>query len=162
MAITKEKKKNILEKLNKIFSEAKAVAFVNFNGLSVSKADELRKTLREKEVGYFVTKKTLIKKSLEDKNVKGDLPALDGEVALSWSNDLTAPAREVYSFSKTLERGLKLLGGIFEGRFMNAEEITEIANIPSRKVLRAQFVNLINSPIQRFAVVLDQIREKKS
>jgi ribosomal protein L10 len=45
---------------------------------------------------------------------------------------------------------------------MGKEDIMSIALIPSRKTLEAQFVNLINSPIQRFAVLLDQISKKKS
>jgi ribosomal protein L10 len=45
---------------------------------------------------------------------------------------------------------------------MNKEKMTEIAMIPGRDTLYAQFVNLINSPIQRFAVVLDQIAKNKS
>ena len=55
-----------------------------------------------------------------------------------------------------------ILGGIFEKRFMNQMEMTGIAAIPSRETLLAQFVNLINSPIQRFAVVIDAIAKSKS
>jgi len=56
---------------------------------------------------------------------------------------------------------LNILGGIFEGKFIGSESMTEIAMIPSREILYAKFVNLINSPIQRLAVVLDQISNKK-
>lgn len=161
MAITKNKKVSILEKLEKVFSEAKSVAFVNFHGLNVFGATNLRKQLRNNKVGYFVAKKTLIRKALEGKKVTGSLPDLEGEVGVAWSEDLTAPAREVHSFSKTLESGIKLIGGVFEGKFMGKEDIMSIALIPSRKTLEAQFVNLINSPIQRFAVLLDQISKKK-
>jgi large subunit ribosomal protein L10 len=162
MAITKDKKNIILEKLQKVFSDAKSIAFVNFHGLNVFGATNLRKHLRGNNVGYFVAKKTLIRKALEGKNVSGSLPSLEGEVGVAWSSDLTAPAREVHSFGKTLEQGLKLIGGIFEGKFLGKEDIMSIALIPSRKTLEAQFVNLINSPIQRLAVALDQISKKKS
>lgn len=162
MATTKEKKKGILEKLDKIFSSAKSVAFVNFKGLDVENANKMRKDLRSKDVGYFVAKKTLIKKASVGKGIEGTLPNLDGEIAVSWSDDLTAPAREVNAFGKGLENGLKLVGGIFEGKFIDEVKINEIANIPSQKVLYAQFVNLINSPIQQFVMALDQIKEKKS
>jgi large subunit ribosomal protein L10 len=75
---------------------------------------------------------------------------------------MIAPAREVYNFQKTHKGLLNILGGIFEGKFVDGVKMQEIAMIPSREVLYAQFVNLINSPIQRFAVVLDQIAAKKS
>lgn len=161
MAITKNKKVSILEKLEKVFSEAKSVAFVNFHGLNVFGATNLRKQLRGNKVGYFVAKKTLIRKALQGKKVIGSIPELEGEVGVAWSEDLTAPAREVHAFSKTLESGIKLIGGVFEGKFMGKEDIMSIALIPSRKTLEAQFVNLINSPIQRLAVALDQISKKK-
>jgi len=162
MAISKDKKKEILEKLDQVFKGAKSVAFVNFKGLTVKNANALRRGLHDKAVGYFVAKKTLIKKASGGKGIESNLPNLDGEIAISWSDDLTAPAREIHSFSKELGADLKLVGGIFEGKFIDSIKINEIANIPSQKVLYAQFVNLINSPIQRFVIGLDQIKEKKS
>ena len=162
MAISKDKKKDILEKLEKVFSDAKSVAFVNFHGLTVSGATELRKILREGKVGYFVAKKTLIRKALTGKKVEGELPTLDGEIGVAWSEEVTAPAREVHSFGKKLGAGIALVGGIFEGKFLGKEGIMTIAMIPGRKTLEAQFVNLINSPIQGFVMALDQIAKKKS
>ena len=65
------------------------------------------------------------------------------------------------SQSMFLKEQIKILGGVFEGRYLNAIAMTEIATIPSKEVLIAQFVNLINSPIQRFAVALGAVAEQK-
>ncbi|MBP7927555.1 50S ribosomal protein L10 [Patescibacteria group bacterium] len=162
MAIKKDKKKSILEKLDKIFKEAKEVAFVNFHGLSVHNATELRKHLKGSKVGYFVAKKTLIRKAFEGKKVEGEIPNLLGEIGVAWSSEVTVPSREVYTFGKKLDQGIKLVGGVFDGKFMDEAGMTSIAMIPGRKTLEAQFVNLINSPIQRFVVSLDQIAKKKT
>ena len=70
---------------------------------------------------------------------------------------LQTPAREFFAFQKKYKDNVKIVGGIFEGKYMSMEEMTAIALIPSQKTLYAQFVNIINSPIQRFAVVLNQI-----
>ena len=102
----------------------------------------------------------LLKRALDGK-ASGEIPTLAGEVAIAYSKDTTASPREIYNFQKTHKGILSILGGIFEGKFVNAEKMTEIAMIPSREILYAQFVNLINSPIQRFAVVLDQIANHK-
>lgn len=160
MAIKKDKKKSILEKLDKIFKDAKEVAFVNFHGLSVHNATELRKHLKQSKVGYFVAKKTLIRKAFEGKKVEGEMPNLLGEIGVAWSDEVTVPSREVYAFGKKLDQGVKLVGGVFDGKFMDEVGITAIALIPGRKTLEAQFVNLINSPIQGLAVVLSKIAEK--
>ncbi len=93
---------------------------------------------------------------------QGTLPELSGEVAIAYGEDQIAPAREIFSFQKTHKGSLNILGGIFEGNFIDSVKMMEIATIPSKEVLYAQFVNLINSPIQRFAVVLDAIAKAKS
>ncbi len=164
MAITKQKKTEIVEKLRGIFTTSPAVAFVQFKKLTVKNVQELRRKLREAGAGYYVAKKTLIRKSLEGGSVTGELPNLDGEVAVAYlerGDDVTAPAREVFGFEKKLEKAVRLIGGIFEGKFIGQEKVLSLASIPSRQTLLAQFTNLVNSPIQRFATVLDSIAKKK-
>ncbi len=161
MAISKEKKSEVYENLKNFLGNAKSVVFVNFHGLGVSDTTDLRKQLKGEGVGYVVAKKTLVKKALEDTKTEGEMPQLDGELALAYSEDLIAPARGVYDFQKKHKDHISILGGIFEGKYMNQSAMTEIASIPSRQILYGQFVNLINSPIQGLVVALDKIAEKK-
>ena len=163
MAISKDKKRAILAKLTDAFAEAKSIAFVGFSKLTVKDASKLRQELSQKDVKYFVAKKTLIKKALEERGYTGEMPELPGEIAVAWtgSDDVTAPASGVHAYGKKLKGALALLGGVFEGVFMDAQKMTAIATIPPLPVLRGMFVNVINSPIQGFVVALDKIREKK-
>lgn len=162
MAISKEKKGEIVDKLAAAIKTAKSAVFVNFHGLKVSDATAMRRELGKDGVSYAVTKKTLTKRVLEGEKVEGTQPELTGELAMAWSEDLIAPARGIYAFQKKYPQGLKILGGIFEGKYMSKAEIEGIATIPATPVLRGMFVNIINSPIQRFAIALGQIAEKKS
>lgn len=161
MAITKNKKKEIVDKVSDILKEGKSFVFVNFKGLKVADVTAMRRELSSKGVGYFVSKKTLLKRSLSGMNIEGNIPELEGEVALVHSKELITPSREVFSFEKKLKGVVKILGGIFEGRYLGREEMLSVATIPSTEVLYGQFLNLINSPIQRFVVALDQIALKK-
>jgi large subunit ribosomal protein L10 len=161
MPRTKIEKKEILEKVEKIVKDAGSLVFVNFHGLKVGDTVEVRRQLRKEGVGFFVAKKSLTRKALEGKNISGNLPELDGELGLAYSQDLIAPAREVYVFQKKFKDNISILGGIFEGKFMGKEEMMGIALIPSENTLRAMFVNVINSPIQGFVMALDQIAKKK-
>jgi large subunit ribosomal protein L10 len=161
MALSKEKKKEIYAKLTDVVAKHPSFVFVKFNKLTVADASAIRRALRAAGVGYFVAKKTLIKKAFANAKITGDMPSLDGEVAIAWSNDVIAPSREVYQFQKKLEGIISLLGGVFEGRFIGKDEALALAAIPSRQTLLGMFVNLINSPIQRTAIVLDQIAQKK-
>ncbi|MCX6786984.1 MAG: 50S ribosomal protein L10 [Candidatus Kaiserbacteria bacterium] len=162
MAISKDKKREILAKLADSFKEASSIAFVGFTKLTVADASKMRSQLSQADVRYYVAKKTLIKKALEERGYTGEVPALPGEVAVAWTaHDVTAPARGVYEFGKKLKGALALLGGVFEGAFINAERMVAIATIPPMPVLRGMFVNVINSPIQGLVVALDQISKKK-
>jgi len=159
--ITKAIKKELVEKIVEAIKSSKSVVFVNFQHLIVADDMAMRKALRKEGVGYLVVRKTLAKIALKEVGVSGDMPEITGELAMVYGDDLTAPAREFYTFQKKYKDNVKIIGGIFEGRYMSLEEMTGIASIPSQKTLYAQFVNLINSPIQRFAVVLDQIANTK-
>jgi large subunit ribosomal protein L10 len=162
MAITKEKKKEIIAGLEKIISESKSVVFVQFNKLLVKEASEIRRTLKKEDVNYLVVKKSLLGKVLGDAKIEGGAPKFAGELALVFGNDQLSPAREIYGFQKKLDGKVSITGGIFENHFKSLEEMMNIATIPSLDVLRGMFVNVINSPIQRFAVVLGRVAEKKN
>jgi large subunit ribosomal protein L10 len=163
MAISKDKKRDILAKLTDAFKEATSVAFVGFTKLTVKDASEMRKQLKSAGVQYYVAKKTLIRKALEKGGYAGELPALPGEVAVAWTTeDVTAPARGVHEFSKKLKGALTLLGGVFEGAFADAVKMTAIATIPPLPALRGMFANIINSPIQRFAIALGEVAKTKN
>ncbi len=161
MAITKEKKSEVLAQLKKIVADSASLVFINFHGMPVSQTREVRKTLRDKGVGYYVAKKSLAKKALVEAGIEGTLGDLPGEMALVYGSDLLDPAREVYEFQKKLDKKISIVGGVFEGRFMSMAEMTSVANIPGLQTLHAQFVNLINSPIQGLVMVLNGIAEKK-
>lgn len=136
---------------------------VHFKGVSVAEESAMRRSLREEGLSYFVAKKTLIKKAIGDNGFTA--PELDGEVAVVYnttSEDTTAPSRLAHKFSKDFgaER-FSLLAGIFEEKLQDKAGITEIATIPSMDVLRGMFANVINSPLQRFAIALSEVAKTK-
>lgn len=164
MAISKDKKIAIVAKLESAFKEATSVAFVQFTKLTVKDSSEMRKALKGAGVNYFVAKKTLIRRALTAGGFTGEIPDLPGEVAVAWTSgdETTAPARGIHEYAKKLKGALALLGGVFEGAFLDQSGMTTIATIPPVPVLRGMFVNVINSPIQGLVVALDKIREKKA
>jgi large subunit ribosomal protein L10 len=138
------------------------LVFVNFKGLSVGDATEMRKALKEQGVSYKVAKKNLVNRVLDTEKFAGEKPQLEGELALAWSADPVAPLSGVHAFQKKFAGGINILGGVFEGRYIAKPEAEEIALIPSLDVLRGKFVNIINSPIQRTAIALGEIAKSKA
>jgi large subunit ribosomal protein L10 len=160
VAITKAKKETILTKLEAVRGEADSIVFVHYKGLTLSNTTAMRKALREKGVGYFVAKKTLMKRAFGS-TYTGEMPKLEGEIAVAYSTDAIAPAQSVKEFSDKFKDNVAIVGGVFQGVFKTKAEMIEIASIPPLQTLRGMFVQLINSPRQRFAVALSEVAKTK-
>ncbi len=159
MAITKAKKQDILAKLEAVRDNSESIVFVHYKGLTVANTTAMRRDLREKGVGYFVAKKTLMKKVFGA--YEGEMPNLDGEIEVAYSSDAIAPAQNIKEFSTKYKDNISIVGGVFQGVFKNQEEMITIASIPPLQTLRGMFAQLLNSPRQRFAVVLSAVAETK-
>jgi large subunit ribosomal protein L10 len=127
MAISRQKKEELYKGAQMVAGKP-SVVFVNFRGLSVGDTTAMRSKLREQDVNYVVTKKTLVKKAFAETGVEGELPQLDGELALAYAEDATAAAREMYSFQKEYKEKVSILGGVFENKFLAKDAMEEIAS----------------------------------
>lgn len=161
MAINKAKKKEIVEKLEKSFSEAKSMVFLGVKGIKVNEQNKLRKTLREQGVGYTIAKKTLVGRALDKTKISGVKPEFISELSVAFSEDNLASHREISDFQKKNKENVKIIGGVFEGMYIDAAKVSELASIPPLKTLQAQLVNLLNSPIQGFVMALSEIAKSK-
>ncbi len=165
MAKTKEQKQQIVERLQNAFTTSPSTVFVHFAGLPVDEEAEMRGALRDDGISYFVARKTLMRRAADAAKIDGEQPAIDGEMAVAYadadSTDPTGPARGVYTFVKKYGEKLSIVGGVFEGRFMDAAEMNEVATIPPVDTLRGMFANVINSPIQGLVIALNGVAEKK-
>ena len=162
MPKTKEQKKEVVVKATNIVQHAKSLVFVNFHGLSVQDSNAMRKELRKDDIGYFVAKKTLLRRALGSLSVSGSVPELQGEIAICYGADAIAPARAIAGFAKKHKDRLMIVGGVFEGAFRGKADMQAVAAIPPIEVLYAQLANLINSPIQGLAIALHAIAEKRN
>ena len=150
----------MVKELEGTIKESKSLVFVNFHGLKVNDETVLRRNLRKESVGYKVSRKTLLARALKGK-AEGEIPELAGEIAIAYSKDEIASPREIYNFQKTHKGILNILGGIFEGKFVNAAYMTELAMIPNREVLLSKIAYLLKSPMQRLAIAVNEVVKKK-
>jgi len=161
MALIKSKKEEIIKDLEGAIKGSESLVFVNFHGLKVSDETILRRGLRKEGVGYKVSRKTLLARALKGK-AEGEIPELAGEVAIAYSKDEIAGPRGIYNFQKTHKGILNILGGIFEGKFVVAEKMKEIAMIPSREVLLSKLAFLLKSPMQRLAIAVNEVAKGRN
>jgi len=155
MPKTKQQKQEIGRDLKERLAKAKAVVFTSFNALTVKENELLRAELVKENSEYYATKKTLLARALKDANIEVDARGLEGQVAITFGYaDEVAPAKIISRFVKDLDGRIKFLGGILEGKFVNATSITELATLPSKEELYAQVVGSINAPVSGFVNVL--------
>ena len=162
MAINKQKKVELVSELTDMVKGATSMVFVSFKGLTVNQTIVLRKKLHTDNIGYRVAKKTLLKRALEANSITGTFPEeVVAELAVVYGADALAPAREVFEFTKTYKGKLEILGGVYNGAFMNKAEMLEIATIPSREVLLSKIAFLLQSPMQRLAIAVNEVSKTK-
>lgn len=155
MAITRQKKEEILADLKDKFKDAKSVIFSDYRGLSVSDMQKLRRALREKDVTYKIAKKTLVRLAAEDAGYK-DIPAesMEGPVGVAFSyEDEVAAAKTLGDLGKEFE-SLKLLGGLMEGEILTLDKVTALSKMPSKEELLAKLVGSLKAPSSGLANVL--------
>jgi len=164
MAKTKAEKAVVIEKLERGMKEAASSVFVHFSKLTVADESAMRRALKAEGVSYTVAKKTLIRRALSALGHTHEEVPLEGEVAVAYGGGLdeTAAARLVYQVGEKLADKLSIIGGIFGGKLVGAERMREIASIPSYSTLQAMFAQVVNSPRQRFAVVLSEVAKTKN
>ncbi len=156
-----ESKKQIVSEIQKKFSEAQAVVVVDYLGLTVEQANELRKRTREAGIDYKVYKNTLTRLAAKETPFEPLLKDLMGPNAIAFGyDDPIMPAKILNDFSKDFKK-LKLKAGIVEGEYYDQEQIKVVAEIPPREVLLAKFLGSIQSPLSKFAYLLKGIADQK-
>lgn len=143
------------------FERAQSAVVIDYMGINVDEANELRKALRENNVDYCVYKNTLVKKAVEGTQFDEITQVLAGPSAFAFSyEDATAPAREINKVMKKINK-MEFKAGFVEGTYYDADGIKSIAALPSRDELIAKFMGSISSPIQKFAFVVKAIADQK-
>jgi large subunit ribosomal protein L10 len=155
MPITRAKKEEMIGKLKEKLNSAAFIALVNFRGLSVSKATELRKSLRANEAEYVVGKKTLLGIAAKETGLEFDKKNAEGEMAIVFSKgEATVTSKTVADFIKKNKNMMKILGGWFEKKWVDENVVKSLAAIPPKEVLLTQLLYVINAPARNLVGVL--------
>lgn len=150
MAISKDKKQQLVADLNEILSDAKMTVFAKYQGLSVSELQELRHLARENNVKIKVVKNRLVRVAMGEIAVykDTDTSALEGQLLYAISNDdEVAPAQVLAKFAKE-HQALELKGAFSaEGKSLNEQEVVELSKLPSKDQLVGQVVNMLTGTV---------------
>lgn len=156
MALTRQQKKEIIDDLKDKISRQKTMVFVDFTGLEAKDLFGLRRKLKKSDSLFKVSKKNLLKVALKDSNpsLVEKIEELVGELGIVFGfGDEILPSKITYNLASKNEN-LKILGGFFEGKFIEKEMVIELGQIPTREELLAKIVGSISAPVSNFVNVL--------
>lgn len=157
MAVTREKKEQVVAQLTDELGRIKIVVLTDYRGLTVAEAEELRAKLRESGVDYRVTKNTLLKLALQknDKYKDLDLSIFKGPMALAlgFDDEVSAP-KVVFQYAKQ-HQALEIVGAITgDGSLLSSSDVKALASLPTREQLLGQLVGTIAAPLSGFMAVM--------
>ena len=162
MSANFENKKLVVSEIENLAKDAKSIVLVDYRGLTVAQATELRDAVRAAGGTYKVYKNRLMKIAFDKLGIQFPANDFEGTTAVLFhSSDEVAPAKIALDGSKKYGN-IKLKSGFVAGKYYNTAEITTLANIPSRDVLLAQLLGMLTSPMRSLAVAVSEIAKKNA
>ena len=147
--------------LKATFESAVSGCVVAYGGINVENDTKLRKDLRENGVEYFVVKNTLLKRAAEIAGIEGLEPALSGTTAIALSaEDIIIAPKLLFKQTEAPDSTFAIKLGFIDGKVISKEEVEAYAKLPSKETLLSQLVFMLQSPIQRVAIALNEIAKK--
>lgn len=151
-----EHKINIVKDTSEKIKNSSGIYFTKYSGIDVPAMTKLRKSFRENDVDFTVTKNTLTKLAAKDAGYEGLFDEiLNGQIGIAYSNDPTAPAKVIKDFKKENDDLLEILGLFFDGKLYSSDKYKEFANMPSKEESLAKMVMMINQPMTKLVSTLN-------
>ncbi len=155
MAISKEKKGQVVAELTEMLARSKATVIADYRGLTAAQMGELRNKLRPLDSRFLVAKNTLILRSLGEASLPQPEDLLQGPTALGFCfENIGEPLKAIMDFVKETEI-LTVKGGLMGERIISPAEIKTLSEMPGVDVLRAQMLAGLQSPMSGLVGLLD-------
>jgi len=170
--MNREQKAVAIAEIAAQMDESHAIFAVDYRGISVAQAAELRAKLRDADATFKVVKNSLTERAADQVGAGGLKELLDGPTALTFvRGDVAVAAKAIADYARATQL-LPFKGGLLDGGALDSDQIRSISRLPSRDVLYGQLVGVVASPVSGLvrtlaalvsglAVALGQVREKK-
>jgi len=153
--LNRDQKAAVIEEVAAQITESDAVFAVDYRGISVPQAAELRTRLRDADASFRVIKNTLSERAADKAGADGLKELLEGPTAMTFvRGDAAAAAKALRDFSRANQL-LEFKGGWMNGAALSADEIQSIAQLPSRDVLYGRLVGMVASPLTGLASAMN-------
>ncbi len=161
MSLNRNEKAAVITDVAAQVARSQTLALAEYRGLTVEHLNNLRKQARDKGVYLHVLKNTLARRAVAGTPFEVAAESMVGPLIYGFSEDAVAAAKVMADFAKSNDK-LVVKGGAYAGKVLSADGVKALASIPSKEVLLAQLLGLMQSPVSRIARVLAAIAEQRS
>lgn len=155
------KKAQLVTEVAEQFKNASSVVVVDYLGITVEEATNLRAELRKAGVQFAVVKNSILTRAAKEAGLEGMDDIFKGPSAVAFSNDdVVAPAKILADFAKKVE-ALEIKAGVVEGKVSSKEEIEALAKLPSREGLLSMLLSVLQAPVRNTALAIKAVADQK-
>ena len=160
MSLNRNEKAAVVTDVAAQVARSQTLALAEYRGLTVEHLNSLRRQARDKGVYLHVLKNTLARRAVTGTPFEVAAGSMVGPLIYGFSQDAVAAAKVMSDFAKGNDK-LVIKGGAYAGKALSAEGVKSLAAIPTKEVLLAQLLGLMQSPVSRMARVLAAIAEQR-
>jgi len=160
LSLNRSEKEAVISDVTGLAAKAQTLVMAEYRGITVADMTKLRSSARSNGVSLSVLKNTLARRAVAGSGFEVVSDLMTGPLIYGFSEDAVAAAKVVAEFAKTNAK-LVIRGGAFAGKALDVEGVKQLASIPSKEVLLAQLLGLMQSPISRTARVLAALAEQR-
>ena len=160
MSLNRSEKEAVISDVTSLAAKAQTLVIAEYRGITVADMTKLRTTARNSGVSLSVLKNTLARRAVAGSGFEIVSDQMTGPLIYGFSEDAVAAAKVVAEFAKTNDK-LVIRAGAYGGKALDVNGVKQLASIPSKEVLLAQLLGLMQSPISRTARVLSALAEQR-
>jgi large subunit ribosomal protein L10 len=149
--LNRDQKAAVIDEIAAEIKEADAIYAVDYRGISVPAAAELRTKLRDADATFRIVKNTLTERAADKAEIAELKELLEGPTALTFVRGDAALAAKALRDQQRATETLAFKGGFMNGAPLSPDDISSIARLPAREVLYGQLVGIVASPITGLA-----------
>ncbi len=160
MSLNRSEKEAVISEVTRLAAKAQTLVLAEYRGITVAAMTKLRSDARSAGVTLSVLKNTLARRAVAGSAFEVGSDQMTGPLIYGFSEDAVAAAKVVAEFAKTNDK-LVIRAGVYGGKVLDVNGVKQLASIPSKEVLLAQLLGLMQSPISRTARVLAALAEQR-
>ncbi|GAB1233513.1 50S ribosomal protein L10 [Ferrigenium sp. UT5] len=161
MALNLQEKQAVVAEVSAQVAQAQTIVLAEYRGIEVGDITKLRANARQSGVYLRVLKNTLARRAVQGTPFEGLAEQMVGPLLYGISADAVAAAKVVHEFARTNDK-LVIKAGAYNGKVMDVAGVNALATVPSKEVLLAQLLGLLQSPVSGLARVIAAVAEQKT